>query len=365
MPSVPLVYQQSDFIRTETKLNVKNFCGEMGVDFWDRDQWLKELDIGRTDVIVCTPQIFYNCLAHAYLFMDQCSLLIIDECHHARKKHPLNTTLLHFYHSVGKGRDRPKILGLTASPIWNPVNPLKSLEELESNLQASIIAVKCNLEELEFFSSKPVEKVEYYHDNQIPEAGGLHDALIEMGFRGTADTPWDSIAVKADVSRKVLGPAGIDYFLGQLYDKPIEMIIRAASNRPDTSDRQLSIMKQAHQAIKQTEASLPTSLSVSALPNKICKLVQILIQYRESALAALNTDAGFQCIIFVVQRHIAFGLSWMLERVEDLKSWLKIKTLVGHGSRKCLEGQSQDFKQQQETVKEFKDGKYNVLISTA
>jgi ERCC4-related helicase len=66
-----------------------------------------------------------------------------------------------------------------------------------------------------------------------------------------------------------------------------------------------------------------------------------------------------------MQRHVAFGLSWMLERVEELKSWLKIKTLVGHGSRKSLEGQSQDFKQQQETVKEFKDGKYNVLISTA
>lgn len=359
------MYQQSDFIRNETKLNVKNFCGEMGVDFWDREQWLRELDIGRTDVIVCTPQIFYNCLAHAYLFMEQCSLLIIDECHHARKKHPLNTTLLHFYHSIGRGRDRPKILGLTASPIWNPVNPLKSLEELESNLQASIIAIKCNLDELDLFSSKPVEIVEYYHDNQLWGAGELHDSLMTIGFKGTADTPWESIAVKADVSRQVLGPIGVDYFLGQLYAKPIEMVIRAASYASSTTPDQLNVLRKAHEAIKRSEASLPTSLSASALPNKICKLVQILTQYRASSLEALNEDAGFQCIIFVVQRHIAFGLSWMLERVEDLKSWLKIKTLVGHGSRKCLEGQSQDFKQQQDTVKEFKDGKYNVLISTS
>jgi endoribonuclease Dicer len=365
VPSVPLVYQQSEFIRQETKVNVKNFSGDMGVDFWDRDQWLKELEIGKTDVIVCTPQIFYNCLAHAYIFMDQCSLLIIDECHHARKKHPLNTTLLHFYHSIGSGRTRPKILGLTASPIWNPVNPLKSLEELESNLQASIIAVKCNLEELESFSSKPVEIVEYYHDTQLGEAGQLYTSLMAMDFVGTTDTPWQSIVSKADVARSVLGPVGVNYFLVQLFAKPVEMELRAASFTLRMPEEQLAVLKRASKVITSVNNSLPTSLSREDLPNKVSKLVQILSRYRESSDAAMNEEAGFQCIIFVVQRHIAFGLSWMLERVEELKSWLKIKTLVGHGIRKSLEGQSQDFKQQQDTVKEFKDGKYNVLISTA
>jgi ERCC4-related helicase len=143
------------------------------------------------------------------------------------------------------------------------------------------------------------------------------------------------------------------------------MELRAASYTLRMPEEHLAVLKKAKVVIDSVDAGLPSSLSRIDLPNKIGKLVQILTQYRRSSVASLNESTGFQCIIFVVQRHIAFGLSWMLERVDELKSWLKIKTLVGHGSRKSLEGQSQDFKQQQDTVKEFKDGKYNVLISTA
>jgi endoribonuclease Dicer len=337
----------------------------MGVDFWARDQWLRELELGITDVIVCTPQIFYNCLAHAYLCMEECSLLIIDECHHARKKHPLNTTLMHFYHSIGRGQPRPKILGLTASPIWNPVNPLKSLEVLESNLQASIIAVKGNMDELERYSYRPTEVVEMYQDNNYLEPGELYRDLSAIGFAGTDEARWDKIFVKSQVALEVLGPIGMNQFLIQLYRQPLEMMVRSASYTTNLSPDELQGIQRAKDLVDNSYENLPASIPVNDLPNKVSKLVQILTQYRQSSLDSGTDDTGFQCIIFVVQRHIAYGLAWMLERIEPLRKWLKIQTLVGHGTRKSLEGQSQDLKQQQETVKDFREGKYNVLISTA
>lgn len=339
----------------------------MGVDFWDREQWLTELDLEKTDIIVCTPQIFYNCLAHAYLTMDDVSLLIIDECHHARKKHPLNVTLMHFYHTIGGGMPRPKILGLTASPIWNPVDPLKSLEELESNLQASIIAVKYNMEELNLHSKKPQEIVEYYRDAMDSEPSTLYRALQEMEFEGVEDASWDSIQTKAIKALQVLGQLGQDYFLSQLYGAPVEKLVRSAAFTLSTTPEKLVELEKAHEIIQRVEGAFPQTLHLDELSPKVFKLVDILNQYRINSARATSSDsdAGFQCIVFVTQRHIAFGLTWMLERVDSLKGWLKIKALVGHGTKSSLEGQSQDFKKQQDTVKDFKNGKYNILISTA
>lgn len=365
VPTVPLVYQQSEFIRKETKLAVKNFSGDMAVEFWERDQWLEALDLGVTEVIVLTPQIFYNCLSHGYLSMDDCSLIVIDECHHARKKNPLNTTLMHFYHTIGSGLPRPKILGLTASPIWNPRNPLKSLNELEMNLQASIIAVKLNQDELEAFSSKPVEVVEFYQQESFELPGELYRAFSEMRFFGTADVPWEKIQLRARVALEVLGPVGMDQFIVGLYKKDVEKNIRMADYVNNYPKDILQLLKNARLAINAIDQSFPPIFDDSSIPNKVAKLADVLTRHRNSAIEAGSDGTTFQCIVFVCQRHIAFGLAWMMNRIRSLKSWVKIKTLVGHGNNESLEGQKQDFKQQQETVKEFKDGKYNVLISTA
>ena len=36
-----------------------------------------------------TTQIFLNILQHAYIKVSQVALLILDECHHAVKDHPM------------------------------------------------------------------------------------------------------------------------------------------------------------------------------------------------------------------------------------------------------------------------------------
>lgn len=52
---------------------------------------------------------------------------------------------------------RPKVFGMTASPIWNPKDPAGSLKELEKNLNARVIGVRQHVDELAAHSPKPTE----------------------------------------------------------------------------------------------------------------------------------------------------------------------------------------------------------------
>lgn len=84
------------------------------------------------------------------------SLMIFDECHHARKNHPYNG-ILREYFQVSPPSRRPKVFGMTASPIWNPKDALGSLSTLEANMNAKVVGVREHVDELSTHSPKPVE----------------------------------------------------------------------------------------------------------------------------------------------------------------------------------------------------------------
>jgi endoribonuclease Dicer len=52
---------------------------------------------------------------------------------------------------------RPKVFGMTASPIWNPRDAKESLATLEKNLDAKVIAVRDHTDELRIHSPRPKE----------------------------------------------------------------------------------------------------------------------------------------------------------------------------------------------------------------
>jgi endoribonuclease Dicer len=81
--------------------------------------------------------------------------MVFDECHHTRKNHPYNG-IMREYFQVPSGR-RPKVFGMTASPIWNPKDAQGSILTLEQNLDANVIAVRVHTEELENHAPKPRE----------------------------------------------------------------------------------------------------------------------------------------------------------------------------------------------------------------
>jgi len=95
------------------------------------DQW-KDARLWRTvlsthRIMVSTPQILLDALRHGYIDLARdIGLLIFDEAHHTIDNNPYNQIMKEFYFRIPRaaGTDnagestRPKILGLTASPVF-------------------------------------------------------------------------------------------------------------------------------------------------------------------------------------------------------------------------------------------------------
>ena len=110
-PTVPLVNQQAEYIKEQTNLSAEPYSGDEAKDVWRDPSDLKE-----DRVLVMTPIIFYHCLITASLFLEDISLLVMDECHHCTKRHPYNLIFIDFYFPLDKNK-RPRVFGMTASPV--------------------------------------------------------------------------------------------------------------------------------------------------------------------------------------------------------------------------------------------------------
>ncbi|KAK8945029.1 hypothetical protein KSP39_PZI007693 [Platanthera zijinensis] len=179
VPKVPLVYQQAEVIRERTGFRVGHYCGEMGQDFWDARRWHREFE--SKQVLVMTAQILLNILRHSIIKMDSIHLLILDECHHAVKKHPYSLVMSEFYHTTPKEK-RPAVFGMTASPV-----NLKGVSSQEDcaikirNLESKLDSIVCTIKdrrELEKHVPTPLETVVLY--DTAGTLWSLHEQIKHM-----------------------------------------------------------------------------------------------------------------------------------------------------------------------------------------
>ncbi|KAL0440783.1 UNVERIFIED_CONTAM: Endoribonuclease Dicer1 [Sesamum radiatum] len=179
VPKVPLVYQQAEVIRERTGYQVGHYCGEMGQDFWDARRWQREFE--SKQVLVMTAQILLNILRHSIVKMEAINLLILDECHHAVKKHPYSLVMSEFYHTTPKEK-RPSVFGMTASPVnlkgvSSQVDCALKIRNLESKLDAVVCTIK-DRAELEKHVPMPSEVVVEY--DKAASLWSLHEQIKQM-----------------------------------------------------------------------------------------------------------------------------------------------------------------------------------------
>ncbi|KAJ3031021.1 UNVERIFIED_CONTAM: hypothetical protein HDU68_006859 [Siphonaria sp. JEL0065] len=167
VPTVALVTQQAEKIRASTDFQVGEYSREdnSSVSYWDALGWYQE--ISTKHVLVFTPQIFLNTLRHGFWNLSKhVGLLIFDECHHAWKNHPYSLIMSEFYHTLPDGVERPKILGMTASPIYQKTVSmsvaLKQLVELQNCLDCKIVTIQ-EREQLDGYVSKAKEYLVEYN----------------------------------------------------------------------------------------------------------------------------------------------------------------------------------------------------------
>ncbi|KAH1130295.1 hypothetical protein J1N35_001673 [Gossypium stocksii] len=179
VPKVPLVYQQAEVIRERTGFQVGHYCGEMGQDFWDARRWQREFE--SKQVLVMTAQILLNILRHSIIKMESINLLILDECHHAVKKHPYSLVMSEFYHTTPKEK-RPSVFGMTASPVnlkgvSSQVDCAIKIRNLESKLDSVVCTIK-DRKELEKHVPMPSEVVVEY--DKAASLWSLHEQIKQM-----------------------------------------------------------------------------------------------------------------------------------------------------------------------------------------
>ncbi|TKY86881.1 hypothetical protein EX895_004169 [Sporisorium graminicola] len=165
---VPLVHQQSSYIAEHSNLSVGKLYGELKgnlrgkgdklhVDSWREPQWSALLEAHQ--VIVSTAQCFLDAVMHGFIKMNDINLLIFDEVHHALKNHPFFRIMK--YYRLAPENERPKIFGMTASPIFTGTGHCSDASRyLQEVMNARIHTVsKGLLQDLREFRQKPDELV--------------------------------------------------------------------------------------------------------------------------------------------------------------------------------------------------------------
>lgn len=353
--SVALVFQQYNVLRNELDQPMQHFCGAMGTDHWAKAVWQEHLK--NNMVIICTAEILYQCLWRSFIRLDQINLLIFDEAHHAKKNHPYARIIKDFYITEADLSKRPRVFGMTASPVDVRSDFTHAAKELEAMLHCQI-ATAADLTLLRASVSRPNESVAVYPRLQSPcqtilcqemEArfGDLEiltktfrnakNATIQLGV-WCADQVWSlAMAERAALKfeRKIQKSS-----ITERDSKPVEMI-----------DAELGCLHEAQAFVQAWSFEEPTIDTQSLSPK-----VMVLHDYLN---LIFERPADARCIIFVHQRYTAQLLGELFARIGPRHLRLGILTGTGKGDPGEFE---MIFYRQQEIIRQFKDGHLNCLV---
>ncbi|KAL2352640.1 dsRNA-specific nuclease [Cryomyces antarcticus] len=356
--SVTLVFQQFAVLECNLDHKVERFCGAMGVDLWTKDVWAKQF--AENEVIVCTAEVLVQCLMHSFISIEQINLLIFDEAHHAKKSHPYARIIKDFYLAVTDLSKRPRIFGMTASPVDAKVNVVQAASELETLLHSQI----CTTSDISMLSksvSRPAEEVAVYPPLKAPFETPLHQELkARFGDVGVFQ---GHFLHSTEISSE-LGKWCSDYYWSfALQEEQERKVERRVERRfHDTEgckpiaqlDAQIARLKEAGLLVRNHSFGLPERV-LDSLSSKVLKLYDWLSLHFERP-----SDA--RCIVFVEKRHTAQLLENVFSQIGGPN--LRTGTLIGT-SRSTLVGIKSSLRQQVMTLIKFRKGELNCLFSTS
>ncbi|XP_004529883.1 endoribonuclease dcr-1 [Ceratitis capitata] len=165
--TVELARQQAIELKKCTNLKIGFYVGERDVDSWSRHKW--EEEIKENQVLVGTAQIFLDIVSQNFIKITDLSAVVIDECHHATKSHPMHE-FMRLFQDIPDKTNLPRVIGLTGVLLkGNKLHKIREeLENLEATFRGNIITVS-TMEEYHnvmTFSTKPAEKLIAYSNQK-------------------------------------------------------------------------------------------------------------------------------------------------------------------------------------------------------
>ncbi|WEW60952.1 Dicer-like protein 1 [Emydomyces testavorans] len=347
--SVTLVFQQAAVLQNNIDQKIAKFCGAMETDLWNRETWAKHLS--NNMVIVCTAEVLHQCLLHSFVKMEKINLLIFDEAHHAKKDHPYARIVKDFYLKEA-GSKRPKIFGMTASPVDAKVDVVKA---------ASQIATASNLSLLRQTVARPNEQLWTYDRLGKPFQTQLYKDLhsrfgdvraLEKFFAYALDASsalgawcadWIWSYALAEVSLPKLEGRAARTTMGNL---PIAKFVKP--------EAEVQRIRAAAEVVRSHVFEDPKDRPELLSP-KVRRLHYELLKYFER-----HTDT--KCIVFTEQRHTARILCNLFTKIGT--QHLRPGVLIGVRSD-TSGGTNISFRQQVLEVVAFRKGDVNCLFATS
>ncbi|TQN73169.1 Dicer-like protein 1 [Colletotrichum shisoi] len=350
---VSLVFQQYAVLDCNLEHPVGRFCGDMVDEMWSREFWTQQFE--ENMVIVCTAAILQKCLTHSYIRMNQINLLVFDEAHHTKKNHPYARIIKDFYIKEPAKEMRPRILGMTASPVDAQTDIKIATAQLECLLHSEIATVS---EESLYSNStaRNITEIEvHYSSLPVPYETKLYQKVSALVGCNPHFSKELSFAKAATSS---LGPWAADRFW-QLFLTD-ETILRLA-HRTDMTYSGLKSNDKETAAVQKLRDVIQGHEFNSATPTLDQVSIKVLRLWEELKLRFTN-GPGYRCIVFVEMRLTAVLLADLFKQEGIKLPYLSPAMLVGSQTATGLANMS--FKQQVLTIHKFRQAEVNCLFAT-
>ncbi|KAG9252647.1 uncharacterized protein F5Z01DRAFT_726455 [Emericellopsis atlantica] len=292
---------------------------------------------------VTTAQVLLDCLNNGFIKMSRINLMVFDEAHHTKKSHPFAMIIKRHYRRELDPTQRPKIMGLTASPVDAKTNDLKqATADLEDMMDSEIATVSDKLP-----LKEDVHTALWLQVRDLADAGGNHlfrDNLVEAEEISStlgawpADRFWSLLMTELEVARVVARTQG------EFETASIQV-----------ADRATETVYQVQQLVSQHDLG-----SIERSQPHLSPKVGALLATLKHEFCSQCTR---RCIVFVQKRSTAVMLADLLEQPGVKVLGIRPGFLVGR-QRTFFNIANVTEYQQQCVLQAFKDGETNCLFAT-
>jgi len=365
-PTKPLVKQHAEFYREALAIEdgtIVVFTGEVSPDdraaVWDDAR-----------IVVATPQVIENDLVGNRIDLARVSHLTFDECHRATGGYAYNY-IAERYHADA---ERPLVTGMSASPG----SDAEAITTVCRNLGLLEVAVKTE-------ADPDVDR--YTHETdvewetvELPEAvtrirdllNGLIEerlgTLKELGVTRTTTTPLsesDVQGIRATAQELMNNDDSTGYKAMSLLAEVRKARTAVGYVETQSVESLRRYFERQREAARSSGASKAAQRFVSdARTRKAMDLAEsyddLHPKFRRARILlarSLGIENGERVIVFTESRDTAETLT------EFLGEHFETRRFVGQGDRDGSDGMTQT--EQQETLDAFRDGEFEVLVSTS
>ncbi|KAF4979425.1 hypothetical protein FZEAL_4368 [Fusarium zealandicum] len=355
---VALCFQQYAVLDFNLDYPITKFWGNMtGMmktkQFWDK-QFSEHM------IVVCTAQILLDCLNNGFISMSQVNLIVLDEAHHAKKEHPYARIIRNHY--IRHPGERPRILGMTASPVDAQTKDVKGAAlDLETFLCSEIATVSDDVLIESMSRKKQIEERVDYDILEFPDDSktSLWSLVADQVSR---NAQFKASLDAAKEASSTLGPWCADRYWQLLITENEVARLAARTDRDYSRDFASNQADRATDAVWRVRDIVkshtfgeiePTSPDLSAKSKMLHKLL----------VDSFTREGTKRCIVFVEKRYTACLLSDLYQQPQMRIPGMIASYMVGcHTTTSNLGNMS--FRDQVVTLQKFKRGGINCLFAT-